>query len=181
MVVSEFGFDSLQFGPGIIRVNATLLDDPEIKENVFSSIQKELTKGVNPHQTLDHYKYLLRKNLLLEGKKKMRQEKTALEMSNIELDKLRTKLDSLLTQKQNENASSNHINDIYLSTEIDNLRDAIEIANEPLNNLKNEESKRLIFRSKAKWVEEGEKSNKYFLNLLKGRKRCKLGKSLVTV
>jgi ATP-dependent Clp protease ATP-binding subunit ClpC len=42
---------------------------------------------------------------------------------------------------------------------------------EVIENLKKEESKRLIFRSKAKWVEEGEKSTKYFLNLLKDRQK----------
>jgi len=37
--------------------------------------------------------------------------------------------------------------------------------------LKDEEAKKLIFRARAKWSELGEKSNKYFLNLVKERQR----------
>ncbi len=45
------------------------------------------------------------------------------------------------------------------------------MAEESVSNIKEEESKRLIFRARAKWAEEGEKSTKYFLNLLKDRQK----------
>ena len=168
LLVSEFSCDSLKFGPGLPRVNATLLDDAEIKIRIINEVKNELINS-NPHETLDHYKYLLRKNMLREGKIKMKKEKTSLELSNAELDKLKTKLDRLLIKNLDEDL--NLAEKKELKKEISNLKEGIEIASEPINKLKDEESKRLIFRSRAKWAEEGEKSNKYFLNLVKERQK----------
>ena len=54
---------------------------------------------------------------------------------------------------------------------IDNIKEAILITEESIADLRNKEAQKLIFRSRAKWVEEGEKSTKYFLNLLKDRQK----------
>ncbi len=54
---------------------------------------------------------------------------------------------------------------------IDSLKEAILITEESIVDLRNKEAQKLIFRSRAKWVEEGEKSTKYFLNLLKDRQK----------
>ena len=109
----------------------------EKKEKVTNEINIELVHS-NPHQTLDHYKYLLRKKLLIEGKIKIRKEKTSLELSNIELTKLRTKLDTLLVRSVRDDLTQNE--KIELERNIFKLKEGIEIANEPIDRLKNEES-----------------------------------------
>jgi hypothetical protein len=113
------------------------------------------------HQRLDYFKYQLRKKLLVEGKKKACKTKTILEHSYEEINMLKNKLDKLLLL--NLNTQNKYDNDI------NKIKDAIEIAEEIIKPIKDEESKKLIFRSRCKWAEEGEKSNKYFLNLLKDR------------
>jgi hypothetical protein len=55
--------------------------------------------------------------------------------------------------------------------DIDKIRIAIEMIEDLNKPIKEKLSKNLIFRSRAKWAEEGEKSNKYFLNLLKQRQQ----------
>ena len=172
LLLSEFSFECFKYGPGIARGNASLLDDPEMKKKIMSKVQNQMKEDLNdgnPHQKLDLFKYLLRKNLLEEGKNKRKHEKTALELSNIEISNLCNKLNDLLCKSTRDNLTQAEKSSIDI--EIDNLRDAVDLANEPINKLKDEESKRLIFRSKAKWVEEGEKSNKYFLNLLNERQK----------
>ena len=65
--------------------------------------------------------------------------------------------------------------DLIIS-KIDSLREAIIISNESIDDECEGESKRLIFRLRAKWAEKGEKSNKYFFNLIKHNK----AKTIVT-
>jgi hypothetical protein len=48
---------------------------------------------------------------------------------------------------------------------IDSLKETILITKESIADLRHKESQKLIFRSREKRVEEGEKSTKYFLNL----------------
>ena len=69
-----------------------------------------------------------------------------------------------------ERYKNQHNNVQYEKTlkEIDCIRNAILIAEELIADVKDSEAKKLIFRSRSKWAEQGEKSNKYFLNLLKG-------------
>ena len=81
---------------------------------------------------------------------------------------LNTKLDSLLSKLEsctvNANTNDNHIK---LLREIDSFKEAINISEELISEIKETESKKMIFRSRTKWAEEGEKSSKYFLNLIK--------------
>lgn len=126
-----------------------------------------MPKNWNPHQILDYYKYNLRILLLREGRIKAKVDRNRLELANIELGRLRKQLDI----KLEANIDSNRSNCEKIKAEIEALREAILISEESNKDLKDEESRKLIFRSRAKWSEKGEKSNKYFLNLVKERQR----------
>ncbi len=161
---TELDIGNVRYGPGIIKCNATILDDEVTRTRIMNNVNKKMnedTGNYNPHEKLDYYKYLLRVEILKEGKIIRNVEKSRLEISNEEIAILNKKLDQLLLERQNNNAQNDD--------SIENVRLAIEIAEEPIKDLKSKEAKKLIFRSKAKWAEEGEKSTKYFLNLLKYR------------
>ncbi len=102
--------------------------------------------------------------MLKEGKIKSRIDKNRLELSNSEINKLKTHLDTKLIEFGIDPS-------LDQQEKLTNLKDAIEIAELEISDLKEQEAKRLFFKSRAKWAEEGEKSNKYFLNLLKERQK----------
>ena len=102
-----------------------------------------------------------------EGKLQAKKDRSALEHTNDEISRLNKALEKMLIAANASNCNDAHFNDML--KRIDSIKEAIIIAEEGIADLKNKESQRLIFRSKAKWTEEGEKSTKYFLNLLKDR------------
>jgi len=171
---SEIMVNKMDFGPGIIRANAELLDDQTTLDKVNRILEEDYimsnNRGWDPHLILDHHKYVLRQTLLNEGRLKRIKEKSIYERSCYEIDSLKHALNLELEKIT--------IPDSFVDLDrVNSLKQAIELAEIPINELKEIETKRLIFRSKAKWSEEGEKSTKYFLNLLKTRqKKCKLGK-----
>ena len=156
-------------GPGIIRCNASLMDHEcnasILSENIKSVVHN--TKGgfISQHVRWDYCKMKIREEYIKRGKSQAKVNTTRLYHTNIEIDLLETKINKLL-------AKANRTTDVTdIIKNIDNLKTAIEVAKESIDDLKNEESERLIFRSRAKWVEKGEKSNKYFLNLIKLNQR----------
>jgi hypothetical protein len=86
--------------------------------------------------------------------------------TNIEIGRLEKQRDLLLVRLSDARSDDEAAS---LTKNIDKLAVSIDIAKEPLESLKKEESERLIFRSRAKWSEDGEKSTKYFFNLIKER------------
>jgi len=136
------------------KVNRILVDNYIMSKN----------RGWDPHLILDHHKYVLRQTLLNEGRLKRIKEKSIYERSCHEIDTLKHALNLELEKIT--------IADAFVDLDrVNSLKQAIELAEAPINELKEIETKRLIFRSKAKWSEEGEKSTKYFLNLLKDRQK----------
>jgi hypothetical protein len=170
----ELETSDINFGPGIVRVNSSLLEDVEIKNRVskfLRSIIAENTVYMNSHERLDYIKMQLRLTLLHEGRIRAQANKNAFEHCNVEISRLKQVIDKELSN-HNLIKCKSHNSDCYKM--IDYYKEALNIAELKLNTLKNNESKNLIFRSRAKWAEQGEKSNKYFLNLLKERqKKCK--------
>jgi exonuclease III len=170
LLITEVDLKKIPFGPGIIRVNSDLLNDPEIKEKVQENIRKIIqteTTNMNPHERLDYVKMKLRNLMLMEGKQKKNNDDNNLNLCNKEIERLGQALDRELS------FHNNHLcTDLSFCMEkIDNLKEAIIIAKQELTYHQDKEAKKLIFRSRAKWAEKGEKSNKYFLNLLKDRQR----------
>ena len=50
---------------------------------------------------------------------------------------------------------------------VTNILSALKECNQELENLRNQQLNGTLIRSKARWIEEGEKPTKYFLNLKK--------------
>jgi len=86
-------------------------------------------------------------------------------------DKLDRKLQICESQK---------ICDYVQIKELDSLKEAIDLVKSSISDLKDDESRRLIFRSRAKWAEKGEKSNKYFLNLIKERQKAMVIRKIIS-
>jgi len=165
--VSEFNY-----GRGILRCNETLLKNEEIKKRVEENLKKsieEIPEQWNPHMKLDFVKVKIRDFMLEEGKKQARTDKSRLQYSNDEISRLNKAMDQLLVTLNTKNTTTEKFNETL--KKIDNIKEAVIIAEESISDLRNKEAQRLIFRSKAKWVEEGEKSTKYFLNLLNDRQK----------
>ncbi len=176
----EINMDELKFGPGIKRCNADLLNDEiilkRVKENL-KEIEREIPNHWNAHQQLDYMKMHTRNIMLVIGKEKAKQRKSALEHNEHELNLLNEKLDKLLIEREEDKSTRQK-----QSTErsIERLREAIELVEEENETLKKELTKKLIFRARAKWAEEGEKSNKYFLNLIKERQSKMIIRKIVS-
>ena len=170
LLVTELNLATINYGPGIIRANSDLLKDPEINTHIKNYLDKIIknTSHLDPHNQLDYVKMKLKEELIKEGKKKANRNKTNLYYSNTEIERLNKSLDIELAKHDLIKCKS-HNKDCY--QRIDTLKEALDIAKLNIEDIKEEESQRLIFRSKAKWAEKGEKSNKYFLNLLKDRQR----------
>ena len=96
-----------------------------------------------------------------------KQNKNALLYSNEELAMLNEKLDSLLIELENANSHNKLELTNNLVKRIDSIKEAILVAEDLITDIRDTETKKMIFRSRTKWAEEGEKSNKYFLNLIK--------------
>ena len=66
-------------------------------------------------------------------------------------------------EKEKENSLQKEIANLEKSSEIN--FDLLEIKKEELKNVRKENNKGIIIRSRVKWAEEGEKPTKYFCNL----------------
>ncbi len=166
LVYIELDTKEIKYGPGIKRCNSDLLNNELIHQEVkteLTNVLKNVPNHWNPHQRLDYMKMHTRNIMIRIGKKKATEQRSALEHSNSELELLNKRLDKLLIE------AGNDLNTSPYKKGIEKVKEAIEIVEVENNYLKEELSKKLIFRSRAKWAEEGEKSNKYFLNLLKER------------
>jgi len=158
-----------KFGPGIKRCNSALLDNKDNLNNLLEVLSTHLNNidtNWDPHQKLDYMKMILRNKMLELGRIEAKRERTELEYNNIEIDNLNKKMEQLLIEaNRNDENLNKHLEDI------DKIRLAIQMIEDLNQPIKEKRSKNLIFRSRAKWAEKGEKSNKYFLNLLKQRQQ----------
>jgi len=175
-VYAEFEIDKIKYGPGIVRGNANLFEKPEIKSRILNELRKEVENfplSWDAHTKLDYTKYKLRDLLLVEGRVLAKHNKSKKDHTNDEFNMLTKELDRVIGIGQ-ENKSK-----IDLEY-IDRLKTSINIVQKELDEIKEEESNRLIFRSKAKWAEKGEKSNKYLLNLLKARQKAMIIRKIIS-
>jgi len=111
------------------------------------------------------------------GREKMREEKSALFYTNKEINALQKRQEETLIQLQN---TSNAEDYEIIKNIADNITSAIELTKVELEPLKKKEAERLIFRSRAQWTEEGEKSSRYFLNLIKDRQNKMLIRKIIS-
>ena len=175
MLVNEFNMDEVKYGPGILKCNSSLFENEEsakeIKKKVLDCIET-IPNHWNPHQTIDFVKMNVRQIMLDEGKRSAKRDKTILEYSNIEIERLNKKMNKILA---NENTEDNKT-----MSKIIRLTESLALAREELDVIKAKETEKLIFRSRVQWAEKGEKSNKYFLNLLKERQKKTIIRKIIS-
>jgi len=151
-------------GPGITKVNTNILKDPVWFKKVEEGIKFMLAQVPaewNPHLRMEYVKVIIR-SVFAEVAGEFKKEKVKQDsMIEGELNLLLE-----LKQKLLLNVNINSAEKSRRTLNLDNAIDMIKIRIKAEQTLYTEE---LAFKARVKWFEQGEKSNKYFLGLLKTR------------
>jgi hypothetical protein len=156
--------EELKKGPGIIKVNPEVLDDPIKREQIREELVfllNQIPTDWNGHLKLDYLKMILRSTIAKHTCLKRKEELAELEDLELAMNDIENLKQKVVTKK-----SVSPINYNEKLTKIDVARNAIKNS---IENLRKVISDRAAFRSAAKWFEYGEKSNKFFLNLMNSR------------
>jgi hypothetical protein len=162
-------------GPGIIKVNSKILNDPKIVkqiENEIKLMMDQTDDSWNPHARLEFLKVAIRSvfsNKTSEIRKSLNKEVEELEEETNQLDEL--KINILEKEKDNPPLPP-------LKEKVNKIDIAIHSLKGKLQLYRTRISETLTFKSKTKWFEYGEKPNKFFLNLTKCRQNQRLITSL---
>ncbi len=149
--------EHIKLDNGVVQNKLTLC---ELADYVTEQLQT--TNGMNPHVKLEFAKMTVRTKALEIMSRNKRKENEQLK----ELDaaiKENMRLLTVYTDTQSH---------IVLTNELESL-------NIEKNNILNKQGEALAHRAKTKWYNEGERSNKYFLNLLKRHSESSEMKALV--
>ena len=145
-------------GPGLIRVNAEILKIEHIKSEFCSRVNEAMTGtpvGWNPNQRLEFLKVITRSILgELNGREKKIEE-----------------IESVAMNEQLNRLKINKAECTRRGLEIPGIDESINELQESLDNNLKRKSEILAEKARCRWFCEGEKSNKYFLNLLKRKKK----------
>jgi hypothetical protein len=140
-------------GGGFPKLYATDIATKEAKlwvRNALSAIESEIPGHWSPHMILEFYKMTLRSKV---------QELRALKKKVNNKVELQSKLDNLIS-------NSSRTGLINSGLEIDDLKNKI-------TQLEEEEQEKLRIMAGVKWREQGEKSTKFFLRLIKQHQATK--------
>jgi hypothetical protein len=161
----------VQKGPGIIKVNAEILKDPikkaQIKKELLFLIDQMLINW-NGHMKLEYLKMILRTTIAQSvgrARKDNREELDSLEIALNEMEIIKQKVTITTGESKQNSNTTNRLNTI------ENARIKIKSNIEKVRKKIDEETS---FKTRAKWFEYVEKSNKFFLNLNKFKSRQKL-------
>ena len=138
-------------GPGLWKFNNTLLEDKNYKELImfyYPQIVEKHSEVTDKQLLWELIKMELRSKTIKYSKQKRR------EIKDIEIT-LQTRLQDLDNKICNSNTLDKEILDSY------------EAAKEELKRIHELRGHEVMFRSKMKWIEQGEKPTKYFFNLEK--------------
>ena len=162
LLVTTIKLKSLQNrGPGCYKINPLILDNEYVKKEIelqILSLIESVPPHFDPHLKWDYIKMGIRNIFMKAGSEMSKSNKFELECVEGELNLLHSKLEQLITNGALE--SDDNVRVLKLEIKrctliVDKQRDI--------------EAKNLIYLSRAQWAEEGEKSNKYFLNLIKAK------------
>jgi exonuclease III len=156
-------------GPGIVKVNTRILDDPNIALQIGAEIEEMMRQtddSWNPHAKLEFLKVAIRSVFSL---KVSEMRKTV----NIDISETEEELNQMEGLKIKVLSKSNIAKE-GMSERTEKIDKAVTYLKSKLANLRKKFSDTMSFVSRAKWFEYGEKSNKFFLNLNKARQNQKL-------
>jgi len=163
MLITTFRVKSiLQKGKGLIKINASVLENQHSLNEVKNELKFQLShipNNWNPHQKLDFLKMTIRSVISVIAGRQVKRDESEQEAICNQLNILRNSKESLVNGGLHSNQQI---------TDIDN---AISQLESELKVILDTKAKSLILRSGAKWYEEGEKNNAYFLNIINKRQQ----------
>jgi exonuclease III len=161
-------------GPGISKLNTFLLNDPirtkQIDENLKIMLN-QIPEDWNPHTKLEYMKVVIR-SVFSEVAGKHNKETKSNELF------IEEELNQLISLKQ-KLIENDLVEDTEKDRRVGNLETAIAQIRSKVQDKQNKDSESLAFKAKVKWFELGEKSNKYFLGLLKMRQNQKFISNII--
>jgi len=162
--------EKVERGPGIARVNCKLLDNDKTKAEIRKEIEElagQVIPTWNPHTKLEFIKMAIRTAFTNVATISNKTKKDELEELEVQINRLKTLREECAREGRDDDERSNKIDESL--NEINNM----------IEEVRNRHSEDIAFKAGAKWYEEGEKSSKYFLGLLKKRTSQKLISNLV--
>lgn len=152
-------------------VDASILDRSEVKEKITIKLDEALNKvpiNWDPHMILEFIKMSIR-SIFSEGRKKM------VRIDRIEIDSLKSQIQTLKIARENL-----LLENVLNPEDLNRINVAITSFENELEPYNLAYSRNLAFRARAKWYKKGEKSNKYFLNMIKHRSAQTFIEKIVT-
>jgi len=153
-ITAQFKIPSeICIGRGYFKINMQLMENKEYLTEItnhINEIEHKLVNTWNPHQVWEYYKLEIRNIFLKLGSNSSSIHKRDLSDTEKELDSVIKGYNSKL---KNTNASK-----ISEKTYLE----SIELLENRLGLLRKIEADKLLFRSKLKYINEGEKCTKYF-------------------
>jgi hypothetical protein len=162
--------EKVKKGPGIARLNGRLLDNEELKESIRKKIEElagQIIPSWNPHIKLEYMKMSIRSAFADVASEINRTKKNEISELEIQINSLNRLREECVMAPKIDAIRLNRIEETI--NEMDNM----------INEVRNKYSEDIAFKAGAKWYEEGEKSSKYFLGLLKKRTEQKLIDGLI--
>ena len=156
-------------GPGIVKVNTKILDDPVVVLQIGTAIEEMMSQtddSWNPHARLEFLKVAIRSVFSLKVSEMRKAVNTEIKETEEELNQMENLKVKVLTKPDISQEEKN--------LRVDTVEKAATSLKSKLTQLRKKFSDTMAFVSRAKWFEYGEKSNKFFLNLIRSRQNQKL-------
>ena len=138
-------------GRGFWELNTKLLRDGDfvakLNETINDVLEKESSEFTNKRAQWDYLKFKVKEVAIIESKQKAKANRAEIML----LEKKVTQADSVLQC---------HPDNEFAAFEKKNAQEALDIFH-------TEKTKSLIIQSRTQFYEEGEKNNKFFLNMVK--------------
>jgi len=155
-------------GPGLIKVNTRILEDPILTNKIAEKIiemMSQTNEGWDPHARLEFLKVCIRSVISLKVMEDRRSTRKEIKECEEEINQIEELKINLLNKKKEKSNDPCNIEVVDVA--------AVRLKKK-LTDLRNALSNAMNFVSKATWFKYGEKSNKFFLNLNRSRQQQKL-------
>ena len=159
--------EDIKVGPGLTKVNSAVLSDPAqllaVKAEI-SEMMGQIPVEWDPHQRLEFFKVAIRTTVseaVGRDRGELRKSIAEIEESLDDMHKLKCKACAVVNVVERDNKVG------LITNAIDRLANDLAL-------LREKQSAATSFKSRARWFDQGEKSNKYFLNLNKKYSKKKI-------
>ena len=154
----ELQGNKIERGRGYWKLNNSLISDPEYNTGVRNIISNTLAENFDSWGGLwDVIKFKIKDFSIRAGKKKKK-------VNNERKIRIENKISDLKNDIKNRNNDQQALDELFVQ---------LHNAQNQLNSIISDEIKGIITRSRIQWVEEGERSTKYFMGLEKASQKKK--------